>query len=60
MKKQFLLLRARWRMLFDFCPNCNSDAPELYECVVCNWNKTDKVNWWREYKGLITAPKSVK
>ncbi|MCK4782159.1 MAG: hypothetical protein KAV87_00300 [Desulfobacteraceae bacterium] len=26
---------GRWALLHGFCPRCNSDAPEVYECAVC-------------------------
>jgi len=29
------LLLAKWRNFWGFCPECNSDAPEMYDCVVC-------------------------
>ncbi len=35
-------MRARIRIAFGFCPNCNSDAPEMHTCWVCHgytWNK---------------------
>lgn len=32
----WLRLRARWRVLWGYCPGCNSDAPELDTCRVCN------------------------
>jgi len=25
------------RLLLGFCPKCNSDAPELYDCPVCEF-----------------------
>lgn len=35
-KRWFLLLRGYIRcQVFHFCPKCNSDAPELYDCDVC-------------------------
>ena len=30
---------GKWRLLFGFCPECNSDAPKLYDCPVCQYNK---------------------
>lgn len=24
--------------IWGFCPKCNSDAPDLYECPVCEWD----------------------
>jgi len=41
---------GKWRLLFGFCPQCNSDAPELYECPVCNYNKKPKSKWWSDYE----------
>lgn len=26
-----------WRMLWGFCPNCNSDSPEIWTCPVCKY-----------------------
>lgn len=34
--KFFKDLNARWRMTFGFCPECNSDAPEMDKCKICN------------------------
>lgn len=33
--KPLLRLRARWRLLFGFCPGCNSSAPAIDTCRVC-------------------------
>ena len=30
-------LQGRWRLWWGFCPQCNSDAPELYACPVCEY-----------------------
>jgi hypothetical protein len=30
-------LRACFRLLFNNCPECNSDAPRLYTCPVCQF-----------------------
>jgi hypothetical protein len=30
-------LRGRWRLWWGLCPACNSDAPELYSCPVCEY-----------------------
>lgn len=35
MKLRLMRLLAWWRLLWGFCPECNSDAPELYTCLVC-------------------------
>lgn len=42
--RTYKLLRGRWRLLFGFCPQCNSDAPEMYECPICDW----KVHQYRK------------
>lgn len=31
----FSTLRAKWRVVFGFCPMCNSDAPAIYDCPLC-------------------------
>jgi hypothetical protein len=51
-ERLFYLAGGRWRLLFGFCPQCNSDAPELYDCVVCTYNKTKKSDWWDNYKSV--------
>ena len=46
-----------WQRLhpFGFCPECNSDAPEKYDCrVCCNWNegrppKGLRQLWWKRF-----------
>jgi hypothetical protein len=51
---------GKWRLVWKLCPNCNSDAPKLYDCEVCNydtqsfhrWNKTIKNLWWNKYVKL--------
>lgn len=50
---------AWWRcMVWGFCPNCNSDAPKLYECKVCNWDtkspfgRKKRIKYWEKYKKL--------
>jgi len=48
-------LRGRWRLWWNLCPECNSDAPELDTCGVCggrrNWEKIGdsqrKIMWDR-------------
>jgi hypothetical protein len=54
----WLRLYGRWRLLFGFCPACNSDAPKLYECRVCGWyrsaesgypTKAKKKDWWHRF-----------
>lgn len=38
MKSFFQKLLGRQRILFGLCPECNSDAPALYECKVCRYS----------------------
>ena len=33
------ILFGRWRNMWGFCPKCNSDAPEVYTCDVCDGNR---------------------
>lgn len=52
-------LMGRWRLFWRFCPECNSDGPELDSCRVCDgyrshettltpWQQT-KERWWRRF-----------
>lgn len=48
---------GRWRLLFGNCPKCNSDAPEMYDCNICDYknnynNRTkaqDRIYWWNRF-----------
>lgn len=49
---------GRWRMFWGFCPQCNSDAPELDTCTVCGCgliqdgyppSKFTKRMWWKNF-----------
>lgn len=48
---------GKFRLLFKFCPECNSDAPKVYDCPVCydnreafyKWNDRIKSLWWYRY-----------
>lgn len=47
---------GKWRMLFKFCPECNSSAPHCDTCEVCHDNreafyrfKEFKRLWWNRY-----------
>ncbi len=59
----FKLIRGRWRMLWGFCPMCNSDAPKIYDCPVCSglpklWppNYFVKQEWWKNFnREIITG-----
>lgn len=42
-----------YRMLWGWCPRCNSDAPHIYTCAICKsegWqfsDRTQEVVWRR-------------
>lgn len=46
MLKTLKIINGRWRLLFGLCPECNSDAPELYDCPVCEYKRAPKQYWW--------------
>lgn len=64
--ERFLLMRGRWRLLWGFCPACNSDAPGVYDCQVCGGWQTpgdghvnqhiDKSLWWRRFYTRLRMP----
>ena len=43
-------LLGRFRLKLGFCPRCNSDAPNLYNCHVCQDNLVPKEYWWDQFK----------
>lgn len=48
-------IRGRLRIFFGLCPECNSDAPEKYDCKVCDNfygypGVEEKNKWWNNYK----------
>ncbi len=36
MEKKPNIIISKYRLLFRFCPNCNSDAPKKDNCKICN------------------------
>lgn len=42
-------LIGKIRLWFGFCPKCNSDAPHLYSCPVCEYNEAPKEYWWNRF-----------
>ena len=49
--------KAKFRLFLGRCPACNSDAPDVYHCKICNnWSAMGvpsddmKSAWWRRYK----------
>jgi len=56
-------LRGRWRLWWGFCPHCNSDAPELYDCPVCEYYRgayppspETKQRWWSRFVNELYVP----
>jgi hypothetical protein len=54
-----------FRYFFGFCPKCNSDAPELYSCPVCQYNEMPKYLWWEAFllwrkKGHVPTFQEIK
>lgn len=53
----FKRLIGKWRLYWNYCPECNSCAPKMHQCKVCNadtksyfvWNKEIAQKWWRKY-----------
>lgn len=53
----FHRLVGKWRLYWNYCPECNSCAPKMQGCAVCNadtksyfvWNKEVEQTWWRRY-----------
>lgn len=45
-------------MIWGFCPACNSDAPELYDCPCCNYatgspfKRSQRKHLWNKWKYL--------
>lgn len=41
---------------WGFCPNCNSDAPKIDNCKVCEWdtnspfNLSKRIEYWNKWK----------
>jgi hypothetical protein len=65
MRDLFLRLRGRYRMLYSFCPACNSAAPEIDTCPICSgyrWSKEGKPTkyalreWWSRYTTFLKGP----
>ena len=62
--KLFIIIKrfiGKWRLWWSFCPQCNSDAPELYDCPVCKFytgvypiaEKT-RSEWWERFNENLT------
>jgi len=70
-QRRLSLIKGRLRLRYGFCPMCNSDAPELYDCPVCDGYHSargdkyppvidTKDKWWSGYKGAIDAKAMVR
>ena len=51
-------ITGKWRLFWHLCPECNSDAPEIDTCLVCNGHRSSdrgfpskelKLAWWRNF-----------
>ena len=36
------------------CPECNSSAPELYNCTVCKYGTVKRAEVWKRFKSAAT------
>lgn len=65
------MLKSRYRVALGFCPLCNSDAPELDECPLCNGYHTARGDefpppkalkklWLDELKNVKRAKQRIK
>jgi hypothetical protein len=44
--KLLILLRGWWRHLWGHCPECNDDAPECDNCIVCQgFDSRERFKW---------------
>lgn len=60
----FERLLARWRIWWNLCPACNSDAPEIYTCWCCGGNRifpltVELKNHYRRAFGLKAQKQEV-
>ncbi len=46
-KKSLLRLKCFFRMMFKECPECNSDAPAIYDCPICSGGNLAHMDWVR-------------
>ena len=57
--KRLLKYISGWHSyIWGYCPECNSDAPELYDCSVCEWDtmspfrRVKKKKYWNKFKEI--------
>lgn len=56
-KKYKKLFIGNYRLFFGNCPKCNSDAPEMYDCNICDYKDNyhgrkkseDRRFWWNRF-----------
>jgi hypothetical protein len=64
------MIGGRYRALLGFCPMCNSDAPELYDCPLCEGYqqargdkfpppKSLRKEWLDEYRGMKVMKRKI-
>jgi hypothetical protein len=65
------MAKARYSAGLGFCPMCNSDAPALDDCPLCDSYhsarggifpppKNLRSEWLKEYKGVLMAKRNIK
>lgn len=52
-------LRAKWRLFWDLCPACNSDAPGVDQCECCNGFRSSEMAEGDMPEAMVTARKAV-
>ena len=57
-------IRARWRVFLGFCPMCNSDAPAIDSCALCDSHRPSdrgfpssetKQKWLTDYRNVLRS-----
>jgi len=56
----FKKLSGKYKLFWGLCPKCNSDAPELYGCSICNFyhgpfppEQGTKSLWWARFENEL-------
>ena len=60
--KTIVFLYGWWRIIWGFCPMCNSDAPELDTCEFCGsfrgWRdkqaRSELKYKWSKHNGIVS------
>lgn len=53
MYKFLKIISGGWHYMFGFCPECNSSAPYLYDCPVCEYKRAPRKYWWDRYISFL-------